>query len=148
MYTIRWEFYIDTYINPYSNLGGRYSQCHHFIYTTSNCITEVNVQSFTVLSRKWVSGRIRIWTQAVCLQSWCHSPSFLSPLFIFKTPSHLSFSLITLGGLNKMLFDAEPHFSIANKWPSFPDRGNKSIIFWVYGSIFWNRVCVGQPRTY
>lgn len=45
----------------------------------------------------------------------CHSPSFLSPLFIFKTASRLSFSLITLGGLNKTLFDAEPHFSIANK---------------------------------
>lgn len=39
----------------------------------------------------------------------------LSPLFIFRTPSLLSFSLITLGGLNKTLFDAEPHFSIANK---------------------------------
>lgn len=91
--TMCWGLYVDTCINFHNNHRGRYSQYCHF--------TEEVIEAHKLMPKvtQLVSGRARIWTQAVHLQSWCSLPLFFVPIFIFRTPSLLSFRLITLVGL-------------------------------------------------
>lgn len=99
----------NTFINLHRNLGDRYPQYYHF----AEEIIEAEKLKPKVIQLKTAGARFDP-RQFTFKADACYHHS-LSPLFIFRTLSLLSFSLITLGGLNTTFFDAEPHFSIANK---------------------------------